>query len=915
MAFGRQAEREALATFLGDPTGEPSAMLIEGEPGIGKSTLWSEGTELAEAHGCRVLSCRPSGSDAELSLVGLHDLLRGVPDDVVAGLSEPQRDALEVALLRRPSAGRRPNPRAVSVASLALLEALARMGPLVLAIDDEHLLDGPTERVLTFVVRRLPAQPVIFLMARSDPAAPIPLGLADAILPSRVRRLPIGPMQPDELAAMVRERVGLSMSVPESRRLAEVSGGNPFFALEIAQAMARGDEGVTGQSLPIPKNLREDLVLRRLGTIPSGSLDLLLVAAAAARPTLDLLSAATGANRMPSRLQRAIDAGLVRVAGSDVAFTHPLYRSVLYANASRARRHAVHRRLAELTSNLEERARHLALSAESSDETIASTLEEAAALARDRGAPDSAAELLEHAIRLTPASSAGERRRRHLNASDERFVAGDPASAERHAREALSLSNPGGERAEALRCAAELEAARGAVGDARRSLEAATAESGVSATTAAAVRRDLAELAVKTGDLLDAERFARAAADEAARAGDPAVELAARVTRSRIDLLLGEAKTLLGSERDTETSKTRAGLDRLGLVLAEAEIVCARHDDARSRLEALGATATDRGDEPARRAVTLRSAELELRDGAWDRASSLANEALALAGLFGLEGAMETGLLAYLAAVRGREEDCRAAAELGLHAADDDRQALLWSLGALGLLELSLGQADVAVRHLGRAGGITTEMHLGEPAWLPFLADEAEALVVAGDREGASQRIGWLEDRGEALGRTSAIAAAARCRGLFLAETGRLAEGLVQATAAADAYETLPLPFERGRSLLTLGALRRRDRQKRRAREALDRAAEVFDSLGARIWAERARAELARISGRRASVTELTESEERVVRLAAAGRTNQEIARSLSMSVRTVEGHLSHAYAKLGLRSRTELAVFFEPGD
>jgi DNA-binding CsgD family transcriptional regulator len=206
-------------------------------------------------------------------------------------------------------------------------------------------------------------------------------------------------------------------------------------------------------------------------------------------------------------------------------------------------------------------------------------------------------------------------------------------------------------------------------------------------------------------------------------------------------------------------------------------------------------------------------------------------------------------------------------------------------------------------------------MGLREPAWLPFLPDEAEALAMAGELDAATARIAWLEDRGEELHRASAIAAAERCRSLLLAETGPLADALVSAGAAADAYEDLPLPFDRARSLLTLGTLRRRDRQKRDARDALERALALFGSLGADIWAERTRAELGRISGRRASLTELTESETRVAQLAAAGRTNQEIARTLSMSVRTVEGHLSHVYTKLGLRSRTELAIFFQSPD
>jgi DNA-binding CsgD family transcriptional regulator len=142
-----------------------------------------------------------------------------------------------------------------------------------------------------------------------------------------------------------------------------------------------------------------------------------------------------------------------------------------------------------------------------------------------------------------------------------------------------------------------------------------------------------------------------------------------------------------------------------------------------------------------------------------------------------------------------------------------------------------------------------------------------------------------------------------------------LGPALVEAGSAVERSAELPLPFERARSLLTLGTLRRRDRQKRAAREALESSLALFGSLGAAIWAERVRDELARISGRRAAAEELTDAELRVVRLAAAGRTNREIARTLSVSVRTVEGHLSHAYAKLGLRSRTELAVFFEPTD
>ena len=619
---------------------------------------------------------------------------------------------------------------------------------------------------------------------------------------------------------------------------------------------------------------------------------------------------------MPGRLQRAIDAGLVEVAAGDVRFTHPLYRSVLYAGASRVRRHTVHRRLADLTDDLEERARHLALSAESTDETTAAALDEAAALARDRGAPDAAAELCEHAIRLTPPSAIRDARRRHLVAADHRFVAGDPAAAERHAREALRLSAPGAERADGLRRVAALELERGAAGDARRSLEAGASEAGVAIGVSAEIQRDLAELTLRSGGLPEAERYARSAAHLAERSGDPALALAAHTTLSRIRVLLGEGAQVLVASAEQETTGPRLATDALGLVLAEAEIVTGRHERARASLDALGTAAAERGDEPARRGVLTRLAELEMRDGAWERAASLARDAAELAALFGLHAGPETGILAYLAAMEGREDECRTAARLGMEAVRDDRQAVLWHLGALGELELSLGRADLAIRHLGRAGGIATEMGVGEPDWFPFLADEAEALVIVGELGAADRRIDWFRERGATLeSRFGGRRRRAVPRACSSPSGDGCPDALASAASAVERYEALPLPFEQARSQLTLGTLRRRDRQKRDAREALQRALELFESLGARIWADRARAELARIGGRRASLNELTEAEARVVRLAASGLTNREIARTLSMSVRTVEGHLSHAYAKLGLRSRTELAVFFEHTD
>ena len=238
----------------------------------------------------------------------------------------------------------------------------------------------------------------------------------------------------------------------------------------------------------------------------------------------------------------------------------------------------------------------------------------------------------------------------------------------------------------------------------------------------------------------------------------------------------------------------------------------------------------------------------------------------------------------------------------------DDELFARW---ALGLLRLSGGDAAGANEQLARAWDRHRTAGIGEPVMFPFVADHAEALVELGRLDPARDVVDWLEERGRTLDRPWAIAVAARCRALLAVAAGDLAAGLEHLDEAVAAHGSASMPFELARTLLVLGAVRRRAREKRSSRAALERAAGIFDELGARTWGARARAELARIGGRRASAGKLTEAERRVAKLAAAGRTNREIADTLFMSVRTVEGHLSHVYGKLGIRSRTELALFF----
>ena len=206
--------------------------------------------------------------------------------------------------------------------------------------------------------------------------------------------LSIEPLTVDELAELVRARLGTSFPPAILHGMHETSGGNPFFALEIARATLRGDTRATGQALPIPRNLRDDLVRDRVGSLPSFVQELLLYASACARPTVELLEAALERSPVDASIADAVDAGILQRDGGTVAFTHPIFRSAIYAESSREHRHRVHRRLSEVMDDGEERARHLALAADGPDEAAASALEEAAGRARARGSTAGAAELL-----------------------------------------------------------------------------------------------------------------------------------------------------------------------------------------------------------------------------------------------------------------------------------------------------------------------------------------------------------------------------------------------------------------------------------------------------------------------------------------------------------------------------------------
>jgi ATP/maltotriose-dependent transcriptional regulator MalT len=227
---------------------------------------------------------------------------------------------------------------------------------------------------------------------------------------------------------------------------------------------------------------------------------------------------------------------------------------------------------------------------------------------------------------------------------------------------------------------------------------------------------------------------------------------------------------------------------------------------------------------------------------------------------------------------------------------------------ALGMLELSLGDAPAAHRQLEPLVARTRASEIGEPGAMRFMTDDVEALIGMGDLGSADELLSWYEGCAQSLNRQSAIAASARCRGLLAAARGDADAARALLAGAIDRHADVPLPLERARTVMALGVVERRLRRKRVARETLEDALSAFEGVGARLWAQCARDELNRIGGRRAQTDELTASERRVAELVGQGLSNSEVASQLFLSPKTVEFHLRNIFRKLGVRSRTELA-------
>jgi DNA-binding CsgD family transcriptional regulator/tetratricopeptide (TPR) repeat protein len=913
--LGREAELSRIDDWLragmrpGGSAPADSVLVIEGEPGIGKTTLWAEALRRAGLAGWRVLSCRPVPSDAGLAYVGLTDLLQPVAAEAFASLPAPQRRPLEVALLRAEAGAGDLEPRAVGTGLTALLGALASEGPVLLAVDDAQWLDPASARLLAFALRRLEDRPVRLVAAVRVEGQPGPRASAFAAIEAALggralSRLPVGPLSLASTHQMFRQVLGASFARPVLVRIHQAAGGNAFYALEIAREVRRAGVPLPGRPLPVPGDHGE-LALLRLRRLPRMTREVLAAVAAMRRPSADDVDL--------EALVPAEVAGIVQVQPDGVVrFTHPLFGSALYSSLPEAARRRLHRELAGRARNTEERARHLALAADGPDGPTAEVLDAAAAAAGARGAADVAVELKELACRLTPTADQPASVRRTIELAERRYFAGDPGGARRELERWLGSLPPGEDRARVLLELGSILSVQGEADASRAHELQALAEAQTPALRARIHARisseaDDPDLAVEHGEA------ALALLDERA---DPQLYSFALHNVALFKLYAGRGADHAAIEKGMRLQREAASWE-----MSSVPAFWARNLDdfatARRRFEDLLRACREQGDEATISGTLTHLARLEAMTGHPDRGRALAEEALDLAGQTEQELYVTMALCAkaHVLMFAGDLTEARTAIGEVMRRLGANPDVILEGMAAMvaGAIALTAGDLAEADRHLSRADDIEELTHHREPASNRFQADHAEAVIGLGDLARAERLVERMEARAAALPRPWINAVSARCRGLLNDAAGAPDVALADYHRALSAHETLEMPSERGRTLLALGRLHRRRNARQLAQECLAEAVRVLEAGGAAGWTAVARKELDRARGLRGRQEELTPTERQICELAVAGLRNAEIAARLFLSGKTVEANLSRAYRKLGVRSRTEMAGRLTP--
>jgi DNA-binding CsgD family transcriptional regulator len=897
MLIGRNVESARLAAALASArSGAGGALLLVGEPGIGKTTLVRE--LIAAAGEMEVLETAGVESEAELPYAALADVLMPLLQHLDA-LPEVQALALSSALALGPPGA--VDRFAVGVATLGLIAEAAEQGPALIVVDDLQWVDSASRDALSFAARRLASIPVVLVAAQRVGSAPMP----------GAEVIPVGPLGREDAAAVLVDATA-SIAPQVVARLLDAARGNPLALVELPRLLTRAQlDGTDALADPIPTaNGLERAFAAQLAPLSGAGRRASVVAAADSSGTAGVVLTALAALGLDANALHEVEAlGLLRIEANKLEFRHPLVRSAAYHGADPTERRIVHGALGGADDDPDRRAWHRAAAAVGPDETIAAELEGAGERARGRAAAGPAAAALERAAALTPEREA--RGRRLMKAAD-------------------ALEETGNfDRSEALTVEAEA-----LIGDplVRARLVAQTA----------GLKMSTGQVEAAHAILLDeAERVAEA---------DPAwaaamLALAANLPCYRLEapetLVLAERASALGAPARTRMFHERAALaigktmsgDTEGALLAlelareisgshpnhkqssaiSWPLIWAEEYDAVRALLTWSIGVQREGGALRYLPQSLHPhAELDFRVGRWVPALAEVHEAISLFEETGqtTEGGFACATAARIEAALGHDAESREHAREAF--ASDDASGLLiataYASAALGLLELGRGDAEAAIAALAPVERIVRNGSIDEPWLVHWAPDLIEACSRTGDVPRATAELDAFERQARSTKRFSALAAAARCRGILASD-----EGYDDAfSAALGFHERVPTPFERARTELAWGERLRRSGRRTDARAQLTRALQVFDRLGASPWADRARGEL-RASGQSVlrpkvrAEDALTPQELQVAAIVAGGATNREAAASLFLSIKTIEFHLGHVYRKLGIRSRTEL--------
>lgn len=912
---GRVTEREALAALTDSLGPAGGAAMLVGEAGMGKTALLSTlAAAVSSRPAVRVTWLRGTESEAVLPFAAIADLL--LPFREHFGLlPDGQRQALGacLGLSDDPPGG----PLKVHAGALSVLAAAADRNPVLILVDDFQWLDPESQKILLFIARRVAAEPIVMVIAaREYPGSAVMTGSLPVV---RLTGLSY-----NDCAELARQRQ-VAITPSNLRSLVERSGGNPLVVL--GNLDAAGSDEMTGHGELVLHSSLNRVWGQVLADLPAEAQRALFVAVAAfpAAGSPGLREALEAAGLSLASLEAAERRDLVRVVDGEVRLCHPLLRPVVLDRTPLADRVAVYQALARASQG-SVRAWYLAAAATGPDEQVATALVAAAEDARQRRGYGASARAWRRASDLSP--SPADRVRRLAAGADDAFLAGDLGTAVTWGEEALrECQDP--------RLAGDIKLilgrARTWMGEPSRSyddlVQAAALVHPTDRRRAAALLAEAAAPAAMAGHVrlaVDAATRSLATWQSSGISPDsglmPPYPLAVAAQAYVLEGSVAKAERLLDLAEKALNSVDQVTEQQGFVRFAACLVSLERYEEARGQVTALIGAARYRG-APAVLAVALGvRSELEWWTGQWAPAYADATESLQWAEETGQSAAIgySLALLARIDAARGNQLRCQEQVDRANREVEMRGVGCLavYNAAALGLSALSGGDVMVAVHHLERAWDTAISAGLNNPNVVPFAGDLAEALARANETARASEVLAWLRERADTTHLRYPRSAAARGYGLLSEDPEAAREWFTKGLAAC---QDRPMPFERARTLLCQGEALRRTRQPAAARDPLRHALAIFSSLGAAPWAARTTAELTAAGGRgpaaessqdtAARLADLTPQELQIARAVGRGLNNAEAAAALFVSRKTVEAHLTRAYRKLGVRSRSELTL------